>query len=601
VNHSVKQVRSTDRSPPPEGGGISGKTPPYTGQDSRCLLLDVRFLHPALAPSKADFSSSGRPDIRSHPGKSSRINQDEGARHIPTAEWESEPGHTFRLAQSLNDASESEEPERGRKERPDGTYLPVPDRVLDNLGDLSPCEVRLCLHMIRTAYYWTDELGEFWATSGLFTAREIEEEVGGLRMSRESLRRAADTLERRGWVQQRKSDGEATAYRWTLPVPRERFTSVPAPLFYAHQALSHSALTVLLSVIRATLGWARTEDDTVMYKRTAELSASDLEAMTGLSRPTIRSAAEELEAKSALHMRRKHAGAPWEYAVDFSFFQDHLQKSYTPTNRVENSNNTRARAEQPDPKSAPAKGESRGRSNAYRVTDDWERKAINVLTADPFEIRFSRARDLVIRRAKSVVEGALKAFRRRKSDIKNPAGWMCRAIEDLWFGPSIPNKSPNVQESSGGDPFKSFLEEAQKRQEGWEWDESEGGEAPTAGEEEGGQSDLDAKPEAGVTHPEMCDLIDDLGKPPHDWETVDRPGKNPLFVPSKDLANWAYSRRDSGSERFQEAARRVVNLRARHEKRDSPLSGVNRDFCRFRTLSDRTNSLSQGLWTIFPI
>ena len=573
MEYPCTQGESTDRDPPPEGGGVSNKTLSYTGQGAECLLSGVRCLHPALAPSKADFSPSGRPDPRSHSGRSSRINQGEGTRHIPTTEWESEPGHTFRLAQSLNGASESEGPEREREERPDLTYLPVPDRVLDNLGDLSPCEVRLCLPMIRAAYYWTDELGEFRATSGLFTAREIEEEVGGLRMSRESLRRAADTLERRGWVQQRKSDGEATAYRWTLPVPRERFTSVPAPLFHAHQALSHSALTVLLSVIRATLGWASAEGDTVMYERTAELSASDLEAMTGLSWPTIRSAAEELEAKSTLYMSRKHAGAPWEYEVDFSFFQDHLQKSYTPTNRVENSNNTRARTEQSDPKNAPTKGKSTRRGDAYRVTENWEREAINVLTADPFEIRFSRARDLVIRRAKSVVEGTLKAFRRRKSDIKNPAGWMCRAIEDLWFGPSIPNKSPNVQESSGGDPFRSFLKKAQKRREGWEWNEAERGETPTAREEEGGQSDLDAKPEAGVTHPEMCDLIDMLGQLPHEWETVERSGKNPLFVPSKDLANWAYFRRDSGSERFQEAARRVVNLRARHEGEDSPLNG----------------------------
>jgi hypothetical protein len=49
--------------------------------------------------------------------------------------------------------------------------------------------------------------------------------------------------------------------------------------------------------------------------------------------------------------------------------------------------------------------------------------------------------------------------------------------------------------------------------------------------------------------------------------------QDPLFVPTKELTNWAYFRRDSGSEQFQKAARRVVNLRARHEGRDSPLSG----------------------------
>jgi hypothetical protein len=70
----------------------------------------------------------------------------------------------------------------------------------------------------------------------------------------------------------------------------------------------------------------------------------------------------------------------------------------------------------------------------------------------------------------------------------------------------------------------------------------------------------------------MCELIEDLGQPDPGWETIERQRKNPLFVPTKELANWAYFRLGSGSEQFQKAARRVVNLRARHEGRDSPLS-----------------------------
>jgi hypothetical protein len=69
----------------------------------------------------------------------------------------------------------------------------------------------------------------------------------------------------------------------------------------------------------------------------------------------------------------------------------------------------------------------------------------------------------------------------------------------------------------------------------------------------------------------MTELVDVLRQPPGDWEPVDRGGRNPLFVPSKELANWAYRRRDAGSDRFQEAARKVVRLRARHEGRPSPL------------------------------
>lgn len=474
--------------------------------------------------------------------------------------WEGDRGTTFRLAAKLNNASS---PEASRHELPEGVYLPVPDRVLDVLEELSGCEVRLCLLMIRAAYSWMEDLGQFRASARWFTTSEIKEEAGGeLGMHQESLRQAADTLEARGWIEQRKGEGEATAYRWALSVPRSRYTLVPAPLAHAHQALSHSAVTLLLSVIRATIGWASAEGDATTYKRTAELSASDLEGMTGLSRPTIRSAAEELVAKSAIYKRRKHAGAPWEWAVDFSFFRAHLQKICTPTSRVENSHNTR---EGQPPGNAPTKDGSGGRGSAYWVKDDWERAAIEVLTAPPFEVRPGRARDLVIRRAKSVVEGALKQFRRRRSDVDHPAGWICAAIENLWFGPSIANKSPTVRQSDAEAPIARAFEALTEKREGWEWDEGNGG--------PGNQGEgLETEPRAGVSHSSMCDLIDALRQPPYDWKTIELEGQA-VFVPSKELANWAYAQlQNDGGEAFEEAARRVVQLRARHEGRECPIS-----------------------------
>jgi len=480
---------------------------------------------------------------------------------VLTRTWEPEPGHTYRLARSLQEEGEgpSYEPFPA-----DLTRIPVPDRVLDVLDELTGCEGRLCLLMIRASYSWVEDLGEFRASSRWFTARQIGEEAGGIGMSKESLRQAADTLAERGWIEQRMSEGEATAYRWSLSVPQDRYTPIPAPLLHAHQGISHSALTLLLSVFRATWGWTKKEDGTLKYRRAAELSTSDLEAMTGLSRPTLRSAAEELEAKSALHVGRRHRGAPYEFDVDLSFFRGRLQNSYTPPNCVENSHNTRAQTEQSDPKSAPPKGGSGGRGNAYRVTEEWEEQAIRLLCAEPIEMAPGAARDLVIRRAKAVVEGAIKAFRQRKSDIGNPAGWMYSAIENLWFGSSIPNKSPDVRQSGGEAPIARAFESLTEKREGWEWDE---------GDEESGSEGLETEPTVGVTHPEMCDLIEDLRRPDGDWETVDRPGKNPVFIPSKKLANWAYFRRDQGSQQFQEAAREVVNLRARHEGRKSPIGG----------------------------
>jgi len=487
------------------------------------------------------------------------------ALQVRCAPHESEPGHTFRLAQSL-----SEDPKPERSELPDGTYLPVPDQVLDNLDSLSGCAVRLSVLMIRAAYSWVEDLDEFRATSRLFGARQIRDEAGGLGMSRESLRRAANELEERGWIEQRKQAGQATAYRWKLSVPRSRYTPIPAPLFHAHQGLSHSALTLLLSVIRATLGWAATEDGTTKYKRTAELSTSDLRAMTGLSRPTVQSAREELEAKSVLYTRRKHEGAPWEYAVDFSFIRQHLQKSSPPTNR-EKSSNKHTREEQPNPDHAHTKGNRRGSATAYRITENWEEEAIGLLCAEPIEMNPGVARDLVICRAQKVVEGAIKEFRRRRSDIDNPAGSLRSAIDNLRFGPTLPDKSPNVQQSSGGEtPIAQAFENLTEKHEGWEWDEEE--DTRRRGRSGSPDRGLNVEEITGATHSQMCDLIDTLSVTADHFETVDRPGKNPLFVPSKELANWAYHRVDSGSERFQEAARRVVNLRARPEGRESPLS-----------------------------
>ena len=491
---------------------------------------------------------------------------DEGPEcQVLTRPWEGEEGCAFRLGAKLNNTSS---PETGRHELPSGVYLPVPDRVLDVLEELSGCEVRLCLLMIRAAYAWNEDVGEFRATSRRFTASEIKEEAGGYGMSKESLREAANKLGKRGWIEQSKSEGEATVYRWALSVPRSRYTLVPAPLAHAHQALSHSGVTLLLSVIRATIGWASAEGDEITYKRSAELCASDLEGMTGLSRPTIRSAAEELVAKSAIYRRRKHAGAPWEWAVDFSFFRAHLQKICTPTTRVENGHNTRGR----QTGNAPTKGGSRGRGSAYRVKDDWERAAIEVLTAPPFEVRPGRARDLVIRRAKSVVEGALGLFRRRRSDIKHPAGWICAAIESLWFGPAVANKSPTVRQSDAEEPIARAFEALTEKREGWEWGEGSGPGSQGEG--------LETEPRAGVSHSAMCDLIDALRQPPYDWETIEQEGQA-LFVPSKELANWAYRQyqqcrkegQDQGGEAFEEAARQVVHIRARHEGRKSPING----------------------------
>ena len=473
---------------------------------------------------------------------------------VPCAPHEADPGHTYRLAQSLSESpSSSWEPFPS-----DLTRIPVPDRVMDRLDGLSGCAARLCLLMIRASYSWVADLEQYRASSRRFTAREIEEEAGGLGMSRESLRRAAEELEARGWVNCRRREGRATTYRWTLSVPQARYTPVPAPLLHAHQALSHSALTLLLCVLRATWGWTTGEDGATLYRRTATLSTSDLRKMAGLSRPTIRSVQEELRARSALYARREHRGATYEWAVDLSFFRHHLQKSSSPSDRVESSHNTRGREAHPDD----ARTEGKRKGPAYRVSELWEEEAIRVLSADPIGMAPGAARDIVIRRARSVVEEAIRAYRRRRADIDRPAGWLYTAISELWFGSSIPNKAPDVRQSSSGDPIASAFEALVGQQEGWEWD---AGEQETTVEAEG--LDVPQEPTPGVTHSRMIELIDELGQPPHGWEPVERKGRDPLFVPTPELGNWCWRRQDTGGEAFQEAAEQVVQIRRRYEDR----------------------------------
>jgi hypothetical protein len=491
---------------------------------------------------------------------------------FPSAPHESEPGHTYRLARSLQE-------EEGPSYEPfpaDLTRIPIPDRVLDSLDELSGCAVRLCLLMIRASYSWAEGLGRFRASSRWYQVEEIKDQAGGLGMHPRSLRNAADELEKRGWIERR--EGRPVAYRWRLSVPKSRYTPVPAPLLHAHQGLSHSALTVLLCALRATWGWTAEDGDVLKHRRAAELSAPELEKMAGLSRPTVRSAQDELRARSALYIRRKHTGAPYEFAVDLSFFRERIEKPYTPSNPPKSSKQHTPTGTETAPDDAPTKGGSRGRGNAYQVTEDWEEEAIRLLSSKPIGLNPSVARHWAIRYDRSVIENTVKAFRRQRSDIENPAGWMHTALKQNWYGPSIPNKSPNVQQSTSSNPIAQAFEALTERREGWEWDgegpEEAGGPGGARSSEEPGG--LDVEPTVGVTHPEMCDLIEDLGQPSLDgkmWETADRPGRDLLFVPTRELANWAYFRRDTGSERFQEAVRRVVNLRARHEDRESPLSG----------------------------
>ena len=208
---------------------------------------------------------------------------------------ESEPGHTYHLAQSLQSSDTSSD--SGAETFGDTPRVPVPNEVFFSLSDLSGCAVRLAVVLMRESYFWT---GSGWKCSARFQTRE---ELGPVGMSAQSVRNAAEELRERGWIERQKR-GDAYAYRWRLSVPKKRFTYLPLTLLHDAAKVSHSSLTLLLAVYHATWGQTFRRNGKTLHKSRAALSVSDLCDRTGLCASTIRSAADELIHNGALSRTR---------------------------------------------------------------------------------------------------------------------------------------------------------------------------------------------------------------------------------------------------------------------------------------------------------
>jgi hypothetical protein len=161
---------------------------------------------------------------------------------------------------------------------------------------------------------------------------------------------------------------------------------------------------------------------------------------------------------------------------------------------------------------------------------------------------------------KDVHESTLRAIRRKRADLDNPASYAHTALENLWHV-GIPNKRPDVRQSSGGAPLAKAFEALTGEREGWEWDADEGG----AGGSEGGPSTVaDVETRIGITHDELKSAVEALKQPPGDWEAV---GESPvLFVPDKRLARWCWHHeeelKDDAARRW---AARLIQVRADFE------------------------------------
>jgi hypothetical protein len=433
------------------------------------------------------------------------------------------------------------------------------------LGDLSGVAVRCSLLLIRKAYR---KDGASWTSSPRYwTARDLSGDHG-LGLCTESLRRGMKELAARGWVTIDR--GGAHSYRWTLAVPEKRFTPLPLPLLRAAPLVSHSALTLLLGIYRCTWGWTDTRttdagEKVTVHRRHERLSMEELRNLTGLSAPTVRAATDELRRHKAIVRARPRRGVAWWWRPSDSFLRNHAQKSLGGASRERKSNNTHTREADPGEGAVePTQGVRRRKTSAPstrgELSAEWKRRFFDVWTDEIGMTDEVALHYLHTRGRKDVHESTLRAIRRKRADLDNPASYAHTALENLWHV-GIPNKRPDVRQSSGGAPLAKAFEALTGETEGWEWDADEGG----AGGSEGGPSTVaDVETRIGITHDELKSAVEALKQPPGDWEAV---GESPvLFVPDKRLARWCWHHeeelKDDAARRW---AARLIQVRADFE------------------------------------
>lgn len=453
----------------------------------------------------------------------------------PASAHEAPQGHVYELADDL-DATEDPIPSEDVYQPfpEDVPRVPVPNDLLDSLDDLTGSAVRLAVVLLEGAAAY-DEQRDQWRTSPRRWTLTRLQCRRGLSMSRPSARNAARELEDAGLVDVDRS-GTAHTYRWSPSTPDERYTCVPLALLREHSRLSARALTVLLSVYRATWGWTRKLGGEREHRLTASLSASDLKGMTGLSTPTIREARRELEREGAVHRERPPGRAAY-WTVLLSFFHNPRQKSYTPDNYGTTKKrgeevcnlNTRARCSEQSTEAETGKcshsdGRARGEDRTDTALSEREMRDVKRLTAKPFDLPFWLAANLVSRRSAEVVQSTFGAYERQSEQIESPGGWIRAALEQIWFTPApeyTPPKNLEGDTASGG------------------WD-------------------------FALTHSELTDAVDALSVD-LDWETV---GPEPRFVPERAvmeyLERWAGQ---MGSDRAEKWARRLISIRREYEQR----------------------------------
>jgi hypothetical protein len=375
--------------------------------------------------------------------------------------------------------------------------VPVPHVLFRALPDLSGSAVRLACHMIRALYRRRPHADAWECSPAWCTRGDLEARAGGpCGLGRTAWHRAAKELQRAGFLDVREASerGAPALFRFTLAPPKGGFTYVAASFLRAAAHLSGSAAALGLAIYRATWGQTRREERrrgrVTVHRVRARMTNADLARAAGLSIPTVRRAVAELEAAGHVERERPDGASAWHYRPTPPPCEPRRAASGDDTGAASTDRAPRPRARQRErgrprrPRRRPAErfisctptilkdaginnprprareADARGDSGAGCVgrygTGTTARGSLATAEARAAALGLSApqreamralieagawpryAVGVVQRRAVGLIRRTLDALEASPVPVRNPGGWLRRALESTWHA-STPN------------------------------------------------------------------------------------------------------------------------------------------------------------------
>jgi DNA-binding transcriptional ArsR family regulator len=216
---------------------------------------------------------------------------------------------------------------------------------------------------------------------------------------------------------------EGFSFPTTTPVPDQLFDEL---LFY----LSPSEIKVLLYIIRRTFGFKKSSDNISLKQLCEGIITKDgriLDRGTGLSKATVARVLTSLEEKNVIKRTRRRSrrrgDQPTTYELNFII----------PVSQNETGGVSLAR-----------QGVSHPRDTQQTVLQQTDNNVVVISKLEEFGITAERARDLASRFSPGYIEQKIEFLewkldpetKTRGKPIKDPAGWLIRAIQKDWQPPS---------------------------------------------------------------------------------------------------------------------------------------------------------------------